>query len=201
MEESKAYHHVRHCILHDTLTFDEFQVAKSAIFDFGDEESPFIVNMMLKHMYGATYDRQILTLKCGRHVAVAVHIYAYIIADKYDCPSMRIATIAAVNSELATTGAFWEDPNWCIAWISRVCGPESPQLADSTLRQVFMDWVGENYVEFYKGSKFFKDSIMAGTLLDAECLSILLVKLSEDLGGTAIMRCKTLAISEFKRDD
>ena len=101
---------MRHCILHDTLTFDEFQVAKSAIFDFCDEESPFIVNMMLKHMSGATYDRQILALKCGRHVAVAVHIYAYIIADKYDCPSMRIAIIAAVNSELATTGAFWKTP-------------------------------------------------------------------------------------------
>ncbi|THZ89099.1 hypothetical protein D6C84_00391 [Aureobasidium pullulans] len=146
----------------------QFSVAKSAIFDFGDEESPFIVSMMLKHMYGATYDRQILALKCGRHVAVAVHIYAYIIADKYDCPSMRIAIIAA-----------------CIAWISRVCGPESPQLADSTLRQVFMDWVGEHYVEFYKGSKFFKDMIVAGTLLDAQCLSFVLVKLSEDLGKTA----------------
>lgn len=185
MEESKAYHHVRHCILHDTLTFDEFQVAKSAIFDFGDEEIPFIVSMMLKHMYGATYDRQILALKCGRHVAVAFHIYVYIIADKYDCPSLRTAIIAAVNSELATTGAFWEDPNWCIAWISRVCGPESPQLADSTLRQVFMDWVGENYVEFYKGSKFFKDMIVAGTLLDTQCLSFVLVKPSEDLGKTA----------------
>ncbi|THW18320.1 hypothetical protein D6D24_03455 [Aureobasidium pullulans] len=163
----------------------QFSVAKSAIFDFGDEEIPFIVSMMLKHMYGATYDRQILALKCGRHVAVAFHIYVYIIADKYDCPSLRTAIIAAVNSELATTGAFWEDPNWCIAWISRVCGPESPQLADSTLRQVFMDWVGENYVEFYKGSKFFKDMIVAGTLLDTQCLSFVLVKLSEDLGKTA----------------
>ncbi|THY62762.1 hypothetical protein D6C98_01424 [Aureobasidium pullulans] len=163
----------------------QFSVAKSAIFDFGDEEIPFIVSMMLKHMYGATYDRQILALKCGRHVAVAFHIYVYIIADKYDCLSLRTAIIAAVNSELATTGAFWEDPNWCIAWISRVCGPESPQLADSTLRQVFMDWVGENYVEFYKGSKFFKDMIVAGTLLDTQCLSFVLVKLSEDLGKTA----------------
>ncbi|THX14497.1 hypothetical protein D6D13_02707 [Aureobasidium pullulans] len=163
----------------------QFSVAKSAIFDFGDEEIPFIVSMMLKHMYGVTYDRQILALECGRHVAVAVHIYAYIIADKYDCPSMRIAIIAAVNSELATTGTFWEDPNWCIAWISRVCGPESPQLADSTLRQVFMDWVGEHYVEFYKGSKFFKDMIVAGTLLDTQCLSFVLVKLSENLGKTA----------------
>ncbi|TIA23452.1 hypothetical protein D6C80_00655 [Aureobasidium pullulans] len=157
----------------------QFSVAKSAIFDFCDEESPFIVNMMLKHMYGATYDRQILALKCGRHVAVAVHIYAYIIADKYDCPSMRIAIIAAVNSELATTGAFWKTPI------------ESPQLADSTLRQVFMDWVGEHYVEFYKGSKFFKDSIMAGTLLDAEYLSILLVRLGEGR-GTPVKRARML---------
>ncbi|THX83810.1 hypothetical protein D6D05_03392 [Aureobasidium pullulans] len=146
----------------------QFSVAKSAIFDFCDEESPFIVNMMLKHMYGATYDRQILALKCGRHVAVAVHIYAA-------CNDRRLL----------------ENPNWCITWISRVCGPESPQLADSTLRQVFMDWVGEHYVEFYKGSKFFKDSIMAGTLLDAECLSILLVRLGEGR-GTPVKRARML---------
>lgn len=172
-------------IVQEMLITEGVQVAKSAIFDLGDEDSPFIVSMMLKHMYGAIYDRQILALECGRDVAVEFHIYAYTIADKYDCPSMRIAIIAAVNSELATTGAFWEDPNWCIAWISRVCGPESPQLADSTLRQVFMDWVGEHYVEFYKGSKFFKDRIVAGTLLDTQCLSFVLVKLSEDLGKTA----------------
>lgn len=173
---------MRHFILHDTLTFDEFQVSQSAIFDFGDEEGPLWVRMMLEHMYGATYDRQTLALKCARNVAIAVHIKGFIIADKYDCPSMRIAIIAAVKSELATTDAFWEDPDKCTALIARICGPKSLQLADSTLRQVFMDWVGEHYVEFYKGNKFFRESIMAGILLDAECLSLVLVKLSEDLG-------------------
>ena len=54
-----------------------------------------------------------------------------------------------------------------------------------------MDWVGEHYVEFYKGSKFFKDSIMAGTLLDAEYLSILLVRLGEGR-GTPVKRARML---------
>jgi hypothetical protein len=180
---------LRHFILHGTLTFDDFQVAKSAIFDFGDEEESLWVSMMLKHMYGATYDRQILALKCARHVAVGYHTNAYIIADKYDCPSMRIAIVAAVKSELATTDAFWEDSDRCTALIAQVCGPKSPRLADSTLRQVFMDWVGEHYVEFYKGSKFFKHMIVAGTVLDSQCLSILVVRLGE-ARGTSVKRAR-----------
>ncbi|THZ13005.1 hypothetical protein D6C91_08125 [Aureobasidium pullulans] len=163
----------------------QFSVAKSAIFDFGDEEESFWVSVMLKHMYGATYDRQILTLKCAHHVAVAIHIKGFIIADKYDCPSMRIAIIAAVKSELTTTYAFWENSDRCTALIAQVCSPKSPQLADSTLRQVFMDWISVNYLVFYQESKAFRDSIVAGTLLDAQCLSLVLVKLSEDLGKAA----------------
>ncbi|THW29039.1 hypothetical protein D6D23_01417 [Aureobasidium pullulans] len=162
--------------------FSGVQVAKSAIFDLGDEDSPENVEGMLKHMYGTTYMPSIPKSTFDCIDLLEQHVSAYTVADKYDCPSMRIAIIAAVHSDILVTEALYHRDDRCAALIARVCGPESPQLADPTLRQVFMDWISVSYRVFYLENKAFRDSMVAGTLLDAQCLSLVLVKLSEDLG-------------------
>ncbi|THZ67973.1 hypothetical protein D6C86_00231 [Aureobasidium pullulans] len=160
----------------------QFSVAKSAIFDLGDEDSPENVEGMLKHMYGTTYMPSIPKSTFDCIELLEQHVSAYTVADKYDCPSMRIAIISAVHSDILVTDALYHRDDRCTALIAQVCGPESPQLADPTLRQVFMDWISASYLVFYQGNKAFRDSIVAGTLLDAQCLSRVLVKLSEVLG-------------------
>ena len=164
------------------LITEGVQVAKSAIFDLGDEDSPEDVEKMLKHMYGTTYMPSIpkSTFDCIEFLEQ--HVSAYIVADKYDCPSMRIAIISAVHSDILVTDALYHRDDRCTALIAQVCGPESPQLADPTLRQVFMDWISASFLVFYQENQAFRDSIVAGTLLDAQCLSLVLVKLSEVFG-------------------
>ncbi|THX25819.1 hypothetical protein D6D12_06653 [Aureobasidium pullulans] len=169
-------------IVQEMLITEGVQVAKSAIFDLGDEDSPEDVEKMLKHMYGTTYMPSIpkSTFDCIEFLEQ--HVSAYIVADKYDCPSMRIAIISAVHSDILVTDALYHRDDRCTALIAQVCGPESPQLADPTLRQVFMDWISASFLVFYQENQAFRDSIVAGTLLDAQCLSLVLVKLSEVFG-------------------
>ncbi|TIA34864.1 hypothetical protein D6C78_06555 [Aureobasidium pullulans] len=169
-------------IVQEMLITEGVQVAKSAIFDLGDEDSPENVGEMLKHMYGTTYNLSISKSAFDCIELLEQHVSAYTVADKYDCPSMRIAIIDAVHSDILVTDAFYLRDDRCAALIAQVCGPESPQLADPTLRQIFMDWINVSYLVFYQENKAFRDSIVAGTLLDAQCLSLVLVKLSENLG-------------------
>jgi hypothetical protein len=175
-------------------TFDsQFPVAKSPTFvidsdDDGDHES---FCAMLKHIYG---------MPLREHPDNRIHgwpkatilldhlVKVYTIADKYDFPSVRRAVVLIIRDYLEP-----EEVNKCDyvflrsdlpdlpERISRVCGPNAPQLADTKMRDCFFNWLVYNFGLVCEDPEF-KVKLEDGSLFDAALATKLLFRLSERVG-------------------
>ncbi|KAH0017895.1 hypothetical protein KCU78_g7375, partial [Aureobasidium melanogenum] len=163
----------------------EFPVAKSAVFEIDECEKPF--RALLKHMYGMPF---------GEHpdnedyeyqdsCSTIEHcISVYMAADKYDVPSVRLAALASVKSDLiccnppCTESDDYDDYRCyhTAAWIANICGPKAPQLADGAMRSALFEWVNSNF-DLLSQDHNFTVRIQDGSLLDTELNAKLLFAL------------------------
>ncbi|THX29407.1 hypothetical protein D6D12_04199 [Aureobasidium pullulans] len=133
-----------------------FTVATNPVFLLDDQEDDFeAVSAMVKHMYGMSYGKH--SLNTGRfepkddwildwEQVLNRQLAVYTAADKYDCPAVRRAARELMNICLGSTRfpAYNASPGMktvnltrlvlvFISLISKICGPDAPQLADQSL--------------------------------------------------------------------
>ncbi|THZ65944.1 hypothetical protein D6C85_08289 [Aureobasidium pullulans] len=130
-----------------------FTVATNPVFLLDDQDDDFeAVSAMVKHMYGMSYGKH--SLNTGRfepkddwildwEQVLNHQLAVYTAADKYDCPAVRRAARELMNICLGGT-TFPAPPGMravnftrlvlvLISLISKICGPDAPQLADQSL--------------------------------------------------------------------
>ncbi|THW57725.1 hypothetical protein D6D20_07745 [Aureobasidium pullulans] len=128
---------------------DCLQVATNPVFLLDDQDDNFeAVSAMVKHMYGMSYGKH--SLNTGRFERKDDYIMdweqvlnhqlaVYTAADKYDCPAVRRAALELMNLYLFYLGKTARSvtvTRWVSVFapfISKICGPDAPQLADQSL--------------------------------------------------------------------
>ncbi|CAC9892177.1 unnamed protein product [Aureobasidium pullulans] len=144
------------------------RVATSPTFEFDDQEDCDAVYSMLRHMYNMPYgqhpNNQIRSLQ---HC-----IQVFTIADKYDCPLLRETAVTQFTLKSAkllyTLDATWGTiPNLIVHCIPRLCGPDAPQLADSSLRNRMLEICMARYGRLAQ-EDVFKKEMQAGRLFDGD---------------------------------
>ena len=134
---------------------------------------------MLRHMYGRTYwkhpDNTLSSwddFECLSH-----HMDVYMIADKYDCPSIRKVAVEKIIAAFETL--FWKkELDEMIPVIADICGPKAPEFADRALRVAVVEWLSKHFACCLHVHQF-KDALKDGSLLDNYCASQILLKFSD----------------------
>ncbi|THY78126.1 hypothetical protein D6C86_00230 [Aureobasidium pullulans] len=167
----------------------QFSVAKSPVFHLDDDDDADAVYAMLKHMYGMTFNQH--PDNFGHRVSRLQFLWkAYVVADKYDCPSMRLAIVTrterylgnqiSLDHHLVTARCtFYED---LIQAISKICGPDALQLACPGMRDAVFDWLCRNF-DLCIQEEGFNMAVRDGTLLDAQLTTRLLLEIGKEVGG------------------
>ncbi|KAI5248061.1 hypothetical protein E4T42_05821 [Aureobasidium subglaciale] len=110
----------------------------------------------------------------------------YMMADRYDCPTIRRAVVPLVNEQLEehisphVGDSFQDLSGEIVQIIAELCGPDSPQLADPSLRRSVFDWLSYNFAVCIQESSF-RSAIGQGILLDARLTATLLLKLGKQI--------------------
>ncbi|THZ33994.1 hypothetical protein D6C90_07967 [Aureobasidium pullulans] len=167
----------------------QFSVAKSPVFKLDDDDDANAVYAMLKHMYGMTFDQHPEHFdKSDQGSSVLEFLWkAYVVAHKYDCPSMRLAIITVTKEVLGTSIS--QDNNLVLAQcsedlvraISKICGPDALQLACPAMRNVVFDWLCRNFHLCIREISF-NIAIEDSSLLNAQLTATLLLKLGKEVG-------------------
>ncbi|KAG9695743.1 hypothetical protein KCU95_g3288, partial [Aureobasidium melanogenum] len=166
-----------------------FSVAKNAIFDIDhdDENDHEYLAAMLKHIYGMPfgdhskndpYEFDFCSLVMENIIKV------YMMADKYDIPAVREAAISELQRFLHTDEAlpdhFDAEYEKVPDWIAKVCGPDAPQLADPTLRDVLRLWLSHKFDVLIRDPVYIA-KFTDGSLLDSEMTTELLSHLGTEI--------------------
>jgi hypothetical protein len=160
----------------------QFSVAKSAVFvidpdDNGDYE-PFLGVLM--QIYGMPLDQHPYNDSSKSMQAsdrLGFYIKAYIMADKYDFPSVRISLVNIIEGHFIYCEKIGIPLGDGLGeHISRICGPNAPQLADPSMRTVLLNWVFENFGTVSEHPTC-RAKLKDGTLLDSESAGSLLLEL------------------------
>lgn len=108
----------------------------------------------------------------------------YMMADKYDIPVVRIAAVKEVRDFLYDLYGSIPDEDESVFdvpdWIAKICGPDAPQLADPTLRELLFSWVSQRFDKLMQDPDF-SAKIEDGSLLDAELTAELLSHLGAEI--------------------
>ncbi|THX14496.1 hypothetical protein D6D13_02705 [Aureobasidium pullulans] len=159
----------------------QFPVATSPTFEFDDQEDCDVVYSMLRHMYNMPYgqhpNNQIRSLQ---HC-----IQVFTIADKYDCPLLRETAVTQFTLKSAkllyTLEATWGTiPNLIVHCIPRLCGPDAPQLADSSLRNRMLEICMARYGRLAQ-EDVFKKEMQAVRSFDGDAAVKILARVSQRL--------------------
>ncbi|KAG9841761.1 hypothetical protein KCU98_g8725, partial [Aureobasidium melanogenum] len=162
-------------------------VVKGPVFSLGDDDDPVVVDAMLRHMYNLPYSQ---SLKSGSGVnAYKFHFDVFMLADKYDCPSLRHA--ALTNFRLAADNSLDKFRPYdrstsalsLIETIPHLCGPEAVQPADSSLRNEVLNFCVVNYTKMFEDA-LFRDRIKDGSMFDEDAM----VKLLGNIGAVALKK-------------
>lgn len=84
---------------------------------------------MLRHMYLLPYSQP--NVKDGSNV-FKFHINVFMLADKYDCPSLRNAVVAEFRRSANVFHKYWQIQDTLdnlISAIAELCGPDAQQVA------------------------------------------------------------------------
>ncbi|KAI5265944.1 hypothetical protein E4T47_08397 [Aureobasidium subglaciale] len=163
----------------------KFAVATNSVFDLGGEDDPDHVKAMLMHMYGLRYSEHPLnpSKQAGEVKPLGDRIGLFMVADKYDCPSMRVAIITLIQQTRTKWNfSFSSEVNAKVtsdAFLA-VLGPDAPQLADGSLVEVIYEFLGKKFGGLMRFGKF-SELVRSGALLNAQMSARLLFKLGKDL--------------------
>ncbi|KAH0384981.1 hypothetical protein KCU92_g3911, partial [Aureobasidium melanogenum] len=167
-----------------TAFFSRFQVASNPVIDLGDEDDPEVLTEVLKYLYchGPTHDH---TWSWESSIPMTQCIDLYLLADKYDIPELRrnvdLSFYASASNDLRDLVDKTVSETVFVDCIARICGPDSPQLADDTLAKTVMDLCQEfsttllqnrAFLQRYKKGELFNNEtaaafgmVLAGRLL------------------------------------
>lgn len=182
------------------------------MFHLDDDDDAGAVYAMLKHMYGMAFSQH--PDNFGHSAPRLQFLWkAYVVADKYDCPSMRLAIITRTETYLGNQISLdhhlvpvrctcYED---LIQGISKICGPDALQLACPGMRDAVFDWLCRNF-DLCIQEEGFNMAVRDGTLLDAQLTTRLLLKIGKEFGGRGrrrdpLSRGSSIARSESSLGD
>ncbi|THW72367.1 hypothetical protein D6D19_06586 [Aureobasidium pullulans] len=155
-----------------------FSADKTAVLHLGNDNDPHLIYNLLKHIYGLSYGEPHNEPRDVSHenpvTALEQSANVYTVAERYDCPSLRRAAILVLRSQLSKPDFLRNgglEP--LISLVSRVCGPNSVQTMDPTLRHALVDWVGKNYKACIRVDGF-RIPMGREELFDLECANRLL---------------------------
>ncbi|KAG9667784.1 hypothetical protein KCU99_g739, partial [Aureobasidium melanogenum] len=155
----------------------QWPVAKGPVFSLGDDDDPVVVDAMLRHMYNLSYSPSKF-----KNVSklLKLHIDVFMLADKYDCPSLRRA--AASNFHDAADKALDIGmPTFLMKTIPAICGPDACQTADLSLRDTLLSFCATHYARLFRFD-IFRDALRDGKLFDVDATT----KLLEKVGAIAL---------------
>jgi len=108
----------------------------------------------------------------------------YVLADKYDVPSVRVAVITLLGIKFKVDEldalryhAFRIEIPHLPDFIAQICGPDAPQLADTCMRNHMFEWLFNNFI-LVSEDKDFIMKLEDGSLLDTELTARLLLRLA-----------------------
>ncbi|KAI5198842.1 hypothetical protein AUEXF2481DRAFT_26924 [Aureobasidium subglaciale EXF-2481] len=162
------------------------QVATNSVFDLGGEDDPDHIKAMLMHMYGLRYSEHPLnpSKQAGEVKPLGDRIGLFMVAGKYDCPSVRVAVITLIQEQTKTKWNFSSSSklNFKVASDAFLAGlgPDAPQLADGSLVEVIYEFLEKNFGGLMRFGKF-SELVKSGALLNAQMSARLLFKLGKDL--------------------
>jgi hypothetical protein len=111
------------------------------------------------------------------------HIDVFMLADKYDCPSLRNAAVAGFRRSTDAFRRLWQrqsildDP---IEAIAELYGPDAQQAAVLSLRNEALSFCAANYTKIFIYERF-QERVKDGSLFDGEAMA----KLLSDVGELA----------------
>jgi hypothetical protein len=149
-------------------------VAKGPVFPLDDDDDPEIVDAMLRHMYNLPYSQQKVDYESDMF---KYHIDVFMLADKYDCPSLRKAAVSKfrrIADEFDSHWQFEEDPAMLINAIATICGPDAQQTADRSLRYETLKFCATNYIRIFTYREF-QERVRDESLFDGDAMAKLLV--------------------------
>jgi len=131
---------------------------------------------MLRHMYNLPYSQA----KAFGSDTLKFHLDIFILADKYDCPSLRSAAVSSFRhtADLSITSGFNLGFGSLITNIANLCGSDAVQTADSSLRDTALNFCAVNYSKLFTYIDF-RVQLRNGSLFDTDAMHKLLITLGE----------------------
>jgi hypothetical protein len=124
------------------------------VFSLGDDDDSEIVDAMLRHMYNLPYSQQKVDSESDMF---KFHTDVFMLADKYDCPSLRMAAVSNFRRTADEFDTHWqieEKPATLINAIANICGPDAQQTADRTLRYEALKFCATSYIRIFTYREF-----------------------------------------------
>ncbi|KAI5248028.1 hypothetical protein E4T42_05823 [Aureobasidium subglaciale] len=147
-----------------------WKVAQKDTHDLGDEDDVDAVWAMFRHMYNIDYCYDPTSTETR---SLEFHIAVFTTADKYDCPGLREKAVDRFG-QMADTELKAGKLDRFIALISKICGSDSPQMADHALR----DKVAELCLTHFNvliSSDLFARTMVQGYIFDERAAHKLLI--------------------------
>jgi hypothetical protein len=142
------------------------QVATSHNIDLGDDDDTEAVHAMIRRIYDIPYARKNVEIS-DEDLVFCMNVF--IIADKYDVPSLREKVVPGFMAEIQSA---WYSKEF-VECVQKLCGPDAIHLADSALQEAVAGFFINNMskltyhdslVMMIKGDKSFTGRILAGML-------------------------------------
>lgn len=155
---------------------DDGQVAKGPVFSLGDDDDPDIIDAMLRHMYNLPYSQS----KVFGSDMLKFHVDVFMLADKYDCPSLRSAAVSNFRrtADWSISSGFTTAFGSLIKNIANLCGSDAVQTADPSLRDTALNFCAVSYTKLFTYVEF-RAQLHDGSLFDADAMTKLLVNFGE----------------------
>jgi D-hexose-6-phosphate mutarotase len=109
------------------------------------------------------------------------HINVSMLADKYDCPSLRNAAVAKFHRSANVFHKYWQIQDTLdnlISAIAELCGPDAQQAADLYLRNEALSFCAANHGRIFINVEFQK-KVQDSSLFDGEAMAKLLSEVGE----------------------
>jgi hypothetical protein len=140
------------------------QEADKKIIELHDDDNSEAIIPMLKHIYGLSYENQELTIEDNS--AAILHLAVFMLGDKYDISSLRAAAAKLFNQILVEESQTVLGDGIIYA-ISKLLGPQAPQLADEDLMTSTIEFVFARAATFMKDETFCR-LLANGVMFDQE---------------------------------
>ncbi|KAI4773342.1 hypothetical protein E4T52_11681 [Aureobasidium sp. EXF-3400] len=172
-----------------TAFFSRFQVASNPVIDLGDEDDPELLTDTIRHLYRhGRVHYQLQGLDNLLSIDRLIDIYQ--LADKYDIPSLRqsaVYRLPVLAYRVIRIPTITRRMSNFLDCIARVCGPDSVQFADNTLKTIVLK-ICQTYAISLLEDKAFLQRYKRGELFDVGSATAFGVELSGRLltsNGTA----------------